>query len=126
MPKDRVASAGYRYRLFKLGDYKLVARTAVDAVTIDKKTGKKSYAMIRALNEWDPKVSGDWRKKLESQRGAVLATEIKNNNCKLARWTTQAVMSGAKVMKLAYVTRNNAKNNREHTIVHVEQYKPKG
>ena len=42
------------------------------------------------------KVSGDWRKKLESQRGAVLATEIKNNNCKLARWTTQAVMAGAK------------------------------
>ena len=70
-------------------------------------------------------MSGDWRKKLESQRGAVLATEIKNNNCKLARWTTQAVMAGAKVMKLAYVTRNNAKNNREHTIVHVEQYKPK-
>ena len=29
-------------------------------------------------------------------------------------------------MKLAYVTRNNPKNNREHTIVHVEQYKPKG
>lgn len=125
MPKDRVASAGYRYRLFKLGDYKLVARTAVDAVTLDKKTNKKSYALIRALNEWDPKVSGDWRKKLESQRGAVLATEIKNNNCKLARWTTQAVMAGAKVMKLAYVTRNNPKNNREHTIVHVEQYKPK-
>ena len=56
MPKDRVASAGYRYRLFKLGDYKLVARTAVDAVTVDKKTNKKSYALIRALNEWDPKV----------------------------------------------------------------------
>ena len=57
MPKDRVASAGYRYRLFKLGDYKLVARTAVDAVTVDKKTNKKSYALIRALNEWDPKVT---------------------------------------------------------------------
>ena len=33
--------------------------------------------------------SGDWRKKLEMQPGAVLATELKNNNCKLARWTTQ-------------------------------------
>jgi len=125
MPKDRVASAGYRYRRWQLGEYSLIARTSVDAVTTNKKTGQKTYAMIRALNEWDPKLSGDWRKKLESQPGAVLATEIKNNNCKLARWTTQAVMAGAKTMKIAYVTRNNAKNNKEHTIVQVSQLKPK-
>jgi len=125
MPKDRVASAGYRYRRWQLGEYSLVARTAVDAVTTSKKTGQKTYALIRALNEWDPKTSGDWRKKLEMQPGAVLATELKNNNCKLARWTTQAVMAGAKMMKLAYVTRNNAKNNREHSIVQVSQFKPK-
>jgi hypothetical protein len=56
--------------------------------------------------------TGDWRKKLESQPGAVLATEMKNNNCKLAKWTAQAVMAGAKLMKIAYVTRNNQKNNR--------------
>ena len=56
--------------------------------------------------------TGDWRKKLESQPGAVLATEMKNNNCKLARWTAQAVMAGAKFMKIAYIARNNQRNNR--------------
>ena len=34
-------------------------------------------------------------------------------------------MAGAKMMKIAYVTRNNAKNNREHSIVQVSQFKPK-
>ena len=57
-------------------------------------------------------MTGDWRKKLESQPGAVLATEMKNNNCKLAKWTVQAVMAGAKLMKIAYVARNNQRNNR--------------
>ena len=40
------------------------------------------------MNEFDPKVSGiDWRRKLEGQQGAVLASELKNNRNKLARWT---------------------------------------
>ena len=45
------------------------------------------------LNEFDHKAQGsggalDWRTKLVSQRGVVIATEIKNNYCKLAgiRW----------------------------------------
>ena len=33
--------------------------------------------MIRTLNEWDPKVSGDWRKKLESQREKELLDDRK-------------------------------------------------
>ena len=38
----------------------------------------------------DPKHNGvDYRTTLDSQRGAVLATECKNNGCKLARWTAQ-------------------------------------
>ena len=47
---------------------------------------------LYALNEADSKLSGgiDWRQKLESQRGAVLATELKNNSNKLAKWTIQA------------------------------------
>jgi translation initiation factor 3 subunit D len=40
-------------------------------------------------------VSGiDWRQKLESQRAAVLANELKNNRNKLARWTCQALLAG--------------------------------
>ena len=42
---------------------------------------------IKALNEWDSRYSGniDWRQKLDVQRGAVLANELKHNSCKLSR-----------------------------------------
>lgn len=55
MKKDRIASAGYRYRKWTLGEYNLVARTTVDAVVQNKKTGAKGFAIVRALNEWDSK-----------------------------------------------------------------------
>lgn len=35
----------------------------------------------------------NYRTKLDVQKGAVLATEIKNNNCKLAKWTIQVMFS---------------------------------
>lgn len=34
----------------------------------------------------------DWRQKLENQRGAVLATELKNNANKIAKWTAAALV----------------------------------
>jgi len=40
---------------------------------------------------------------LASQRGAVVATEMKNNSCKLARWTIQAILAKADLMKLGSV-----------------------
>ena len=47
------------------------------------------------------KISGgiDWRQKLDSQRGAVLANELKNNSCKLAKWTVQAILAHSDQMK---------------------------
>lgn len=46
----------------------------------------------------------DWRTKLDTQRGAVLAAEIKNNAFKLAGWTVCSILSGADQLKLGYVT----------------------
>ena len=57
------------------------------------------YMTAFALNEFDssrsnpnsggggrgPSTSINWREKIDSQRGAVIATEIKNNSCKLAK-----------------------------------------
>ncbi|XLR52052.1 hypothetical protein HN51_002779 [Arachis hypogaea] len=43
-----------------------------------------------------------WRDKLETQRGAVLATKFKNNANKLPKWTAQALLAGADMMKLGY------------------------
>ncbi|KAK0230296.1 eukaryotic translation initiation factor 3 subunit D [Armillaria fumosa] len=127
-PEERepLASCGYRYREFDLGiseeeDVKIVVRTEVDAVLPGG-----GYATIRALNEYEPKACGapDWRTKLDSQRGAVVATEMKNNSAKLARWALQALLAGAEVLKVGYVSRVSARDNTRHVVLSTAGMRP--
>jgi len=120
---EEVASVGYRYRKWDLGGgNELICRCEIDAVDI--KQGQEEYYTVKALNEYDPKVTGvDWRQKLDSQRGAVLATELKNNSCKLARWTAQALLAGTQEIKLGYISRASAKDAKAHQILGVQTYK---
>lgn len=85
------ASGAFRYRKFTLpGDERsddelksrpveIIVRTEVNCKTMDG-----HYAAVNSMNEWEPKANMSWKTHLESQRGAVLATEIKNNSFKLA------------------------------------------
>lgn len=68
----------------------LVARCEHDAV-MQGPQNETQFLSIKALNEWDSKVANgvEWRQKLDTQRGAVLANELRNNSCKLAKWTVQ-------------------------------------
>ncbi|KAK8524471.1 hypothetical protein V6N12_029337 [Hibiscus sabdariffa] len=122
---DEVASVAYRYRRWKLdNDMHLVARCEVQSV-VDV-NNQKSFLTVNALNEFDPKYSGvDWRQKLETQRGAVLATELKNNANKLAKWTAQAILANADLMKLGYVSRVHPRDHFNHVILGVVGYKPR-
>ncbi|KAI3818730.1 hypothetical protein L1987_12546 [Smallanthus sonchifolius] len=122
---EEVASVGYRYRRWKLdNDVSLVSRCEVQSVM--EVNGQKSFMTVNALNEFDPKYSGvDWRRKLDTQRGAVLATELKNNANKLAKWTAQAILASADMMKLGYVTRVHPRDHFNHVILAVVGYKPK-
>ena len=81
---------------------------------------------IKALNEWDSKYSGniDWRQKLDVQRGAVLANELKHNSCKLSKWTVQALLAGSDLLKYGYITRFNMKDSSRHVILGTQQFKP--
>lgn len=111
---EPLASCGYRYRVFDLGvtedeDLKICVRTEVDAYSAGQGNPLVGQGLvtIRALNEFDPRAPGaggapDWRTKLDSQRGAVVATEMKNNSCKLAKWTVQSILAGADLMKIGY------------------------
>jgi translation initiation factor 3 subunit D len=72
--------------------------------------------LLQALNEFDLRAT-DWRKKLESQRGAVLAFETKNNLAKIAKWTMCALLAGADMVKLGYVSRAGPKDNSNHVIL---------
>lgn len=108
---DPPASKAYRYRRFDLSlerdeePLHLIVRTELDAVVKNNINGEDQFMTIKALNEFDNKAQGsggalDWRTKLQSQRGAVLATEMKNNSCKLARWAVQSILAKADTMKL--------------------------
>ncbi|KAF9683580.1 hypothetical protein SADUNF_Sadunf04G0028600 [Salix dunnii] len=122
---EEVASVAYKYRRWKLDDdMHLVARCEVQSVVEVNK--QRSFLTLNALNEFDPKYSGvDWRQKLETQRGAVLATELKNNANKLAKWTAQALLANADMMKLGYVSRVHPRDHFNHVILAVVGYKPK-
>lgn len=108
---DPPASKAYKYRRFDLSlerdeePLHLVVRAELDAIAKNNISGDDQFLIIKALNEFDSKAQGsggalDWRTNLASRRGAVVATEMKNNSCKLARWTTQGVLAGADQMKL--------------------------
>ena len=69
-------------------------------------------------------VQVDWRQKLDTQRGAVLANELKNNACKLAKWTVQSILAGADNLKFGYVTRYNVKDSSRHVILGTQKFNP--
>lgn len=133
---EPLASKAYKYRRFDLSLEKdleplhLIVRTELDSVMKNNISGEDQYLTLKALNEFDHKAQGsggalDWRTKLTSQRGAVVATEMKNNSCKLARWTIQSILGKADVMKLGFVSRSNPKSAQSHVILGVVGYKPR-
>uniref|UniRef100_A0AAX7SDN4 Eukaryotic translation initiation factor 3 subunit 7 n=1 Tax=Astatotilapia calliptera TaxID=8154 RepID=A0AAX7SDN4_ASTCA len=126
MDKSEVASVAYRYRHWKLGeDIDLIVRCEHDGVMTGA-SGEVSFINVKTLNEWDSRYCNgvDWRQKLDSQRGAVLATELKNNSYKLARWTCCAMLAGSEYLKLGYVSRYHVKDSARHVILGTQQFKP--
>mmetsp|Transcript_32868 Transcript_32868/g.75164 ORF Transcript_32868/g.75164 Transcript_32868/m.75164 type:complete len:564 (-) Transcript_32868:43-1734(-) len=136
-PFDEYGSEkAYRYRHWLLekpglqeGDdlvyNNLVVRCEVDGA-LKTKEGTDALLTIKCLNEFDPKAkdSVDWRQKLDSQPGAVLATQLKNNSNKLGRWACQALLTGADLIRIGYVSRLNPRNPNDHVILGCKQFKP--
>ncbi|XP_022189148.1 eukaryotic translation initiation factor 3 subunit D-like [Nilaparvata lugens] len=124
--EGEVASVAYRYRKWDLDNgIVLVSRCEHDAVWVNV-NGELQFLTIKALNEWDSKLSGgvEWRQKLDTQRGAVLANELRNNACKLAKWTIQALLAGSDQIKFGYVSRSHVRDSSKHVILGTQQYKP--
>lgn len=61
---------------------------------------------------------------MDKQRGAILATEIKNNGFKMARWTMEAILAGADFIKFGYVSRSAPRDSTQHVILGVQQFQP--
>lgn len=111
---EPLASCAYRYRKFDLStnedeDVQIIVRTEVDSfIKATNPNDEDTFITIKTLNEFDSRAQGaggapDWRTKLDSQRGAVIATEMKNNSSKLSRWAVQSILAGAEQMKMGYV-----------------------
>jgi len=103
-------------------------------VEVEEEQGDQ-YMTAYALNEYDPSFASNapparpgttinWREKLDNQPGAVLASEMKNNSFKLAKWTAQSMLAGASQMKIGFVSRINPKNAYEHTVLATQTYRP--
>ncbi|PWZ03325.1 putative eukaryotic translation initiation factor 3 subunit 7 [Testicularia cyperi] len=134
---DPLASCGYRYRKFNLSSeesdpVELVIRAEVDAYMSSGVGSNKTKQLItiKTLNEFDWRAQGaggapDWRSKLDTQRGAVVATEMKNNSFKLARFAVQSMLAGADSMKLGYISRASPRDATRHTILGTSWLKPK-
>jgi translation initiation factor 3 subunit D len=88
------------------------------------------FANVYAFNEFDSRAPGngsapEWRMKIDAQRGAVLGSEMKNNSCKLSRWTTESLLNGVDQMRFGFISRANPKDRKKHLIFGTSVYKPK-
>lgn len=119
------ASVAYLYRQFSMGSVRIVARCELHG-WVDKRDNPQFFTSY-ALNEWDSSMSNgvNWRQKIDTTRGAVLATEIQNNNCKVAKWTAQSLLAGVPLMKLGYVSRVTPTESNEHQILATQFQRPK-
>merc|ERR1740121_3604136 len=125
------ASGAYRYKKitlpgnnksdneFEASPVSMLVRTEINC----KGDDNDDYISVKALNEFDIKASNSWRMTLESQRGAILANEVKNNAFKLGRWTAQAMLADCKTMKVGYVSRQSTNDPWNHTVLGVQTHR---
>ena len=122
------AHVAFRYRSYGLGGgVKLIARSSVNGYSV--KAGDADnplYFISRALNEFDSKLSNsvEWKQKLDTQTGAALAIEMKNNAFRLARYVSEMAVSGADEVKLGFVSRVNSRNSYKHSVLMCKSYDP--
>lgn len=91
----------------------LIMRTEVDAIGDDN-----SYLLLRTLNEYGgPNKALEWKDRYTNHRGAIATNEMKNNSSKLSQWAAQGILSGAKAIKLGFVSRVSAKDRTQHELV---------
>jgi len=113
------AYIGYKYRKWNLpggaGNPPLpvIVRTEYDAYV----RTNDEFVLLRAVNEYDGRITGSYRQKLENNRGQLLSTEAKNNACKLSKWALQAQLAGINSIRLGFVSRLEPRVNTKHVLL---------
>ena len=109
---------GFNYKKWNFGDYDVIVRSQVDGVL----KNDSDFFTVKCMNEYDPKLTIDWKQKLDSQRGAIFASELKNNSNKISKWGFQAVLGDIENIKLGYITRVNPRDRNKHVVLGVQTF----
>jgi translation initiation factor 3 subunit D len=120
---DHLPSVVYQYRTFDLGDNtKICVRTEYDSYEVVEVKDKPvtRNLLVKSLLEYNQKITGGWRMKLETQKAGCFATELKANNCKLTKWLLQAHLANVSHIKLGWISRTNGiKDPNVHSVLGV-------
>ncbi|KAK1444284.1 eukaryotic translation initiation factor 3 subunit D [Babesia gibsoni] len=128
---DNPSTMAYRYRTFTIpganhgtgwerSPIHIVTRGEVHARLPGVPNG--GYMYVCALNELPNKNQKSWRTQIETQKGALLANEMRNNTAKLQRFAASAILSGCDTLKLAFVCRRTPGDAENHVIIGVHTY----
>jgi translation initiation factor 3 subunit D len=113
VPEDKV----YRYRKWTLDNrIHVVCRSEIDSYVTqgEGENAKKIYTKICALNEFESTL--DWRTNFDSNNGAVISGEERNNACKISKWICQAILADCELVKLGFVSKTNTKDNKYQVL----------
>lgn len=115
--KDVPEGKVYRYRKFTLENKIHVnCRSEVDAFSKvgDGDTARNVFVKVCALNEYDPVL--DWGQNYETNRGALISSEFRNNGSKIGRWLCQAFLADCEQFKLGFVHKTNPKDTKYQVL----------
>eukprot|EP01061_Rhynchopus_euleeides_P042987 TRINITY_DN74_c0_g1_i1.p2 TRINITY_DN74_c0_g1~~TRINITY_DN74_c0_g1_i1.p2 ORF type:complete len:565 (+),score=264.49 TRINITY_DN74_c0_g1_i1:70-1764(+) len=116
--KMTAAKVIYRYKKWDVkqsrddeNPMRIVARTHIDGYV-------DATSTLRTFAYFDP-TGIAWKQKLPMQEGAVTASEIKNNTCRVAKQTAMTLLSGADYMRMGFVARKRSDNATSHHLLHM-------
>jgi len=118
------APVAYRYRRFVVSEnVDVIVRCELQALKAPcaRDSMDANLVTICTLNEWNPSVT-KWASMLDTRSGLTLATEVKNNSCRMTRVTAKAILSGVNQVHIGFVTRKSAKDNTNHMLLTTAVY----
>lgn len=109
--KSRVA---YLYRQFQYDEGTVVCRCEVNGY----QGTKNDLVLTRCVLQYNPQSSQaqDWKKTIGTKYRTIMLGAIRQNRSMVARWTAQAILAGAKKVKLGFVARNRITSNTSHSL----------
>lgn len=126
-PEHAPIATAFRYRAFTLpgGDEEAEAPTLVVRCGVSGGNASKQFVAVHAFTEFDSKYTGlEWRPRIDTQRGLLLANQFNNNSFKVTRWLAEAWLAGVAEMRFGYVSRTLVHDNSSHEILGVQRYTP--